>query len=201
MPPISRGSCLAAVLLTMGHCAASVPGALRPAFVLPVPAGLPRKALSLRPATSDAKHPRALALPCRPTLPAAALRMQGWGDDRGRQDSTRGGYNFGPPPRGRGEADEPRNDRLPQWERGDDGTAPQAVEDSVILSILSDREVARRRKDFNEADRLRDQLLGDHMIHVDDRSLFSPSLSLDHAVPASHPSTLCLAGVFAEDLG
>ena len=156
---------MAAVLLAVGHCAASAPGTLRPAFVLPLPAGLPRKALSLRRA-SDA--PDTLVLPRKPTL--AALRMGGWGDDRGRQDSARGGYNFGPPPRGRGEVDEPRNDRLPPWERGDDGTAPQAVEDSVILSILSDREVARRRKDFDEADRLRDQLLGDHMIHVDDRS-------------------------------
>lgn len=81
-----------------------------------------------------------------------------------------GGYSFGPPPPRDGEKDQPRNDRLPSWERGDDGTVPQAVEDKVILDILSDREVARRRKDFDEADRLRDQLLGDYMIHVDDRS-------------------------------
>lgn len=65
--------------------------------------------------------------------------------------------------------DEARNDRRKPWERGDDGTMQIDVDESVILDLLTLRERAKRRKEFDEADRLRDTLLGDYMVHVDDR--------------------------------
>ena len=37
------------------------------------------------------------------------------------------------------------------------------------MDLLATRERAKRSKNFDEADKLRDQLLGDHLIHVDDR--------------------------------
>ena len=83
---------------------------------------------------------------------------------RGRDNSWSG--NSG---RGGGESQVPRNDRRSPWERGDDGTVAIEVEESVVAELLADREKAKRRKEFDEADRLRDLLLREHMIHVDDR--------------------------------
>ena len=113
----------------------------------------------LAPALPDARMiaPRAGAAAC--TL--LGVHMQ-WGGGGHRGDFGAG--------RGRGkEGPEPRNDRRKAWERGDDGSIPVNVDEGLIVGLLADREKAKRRKEFEEADRLRDVLLRDHMIHVDDK--------------------------------
>ncbi len=114
-----------------------------------------------------------LALPLAPSRPCpgvaaprrgAALlgALMQW-DARARRD------DFGPASRGGDAGQVPRNDRKKAWERGDDGTINFDVDEGLIFGLLADREKAKRRKEFAEADRLRDVLLRDHMIHVDDR--------------------------------
>lgn len=113
----------------------------------------------LAPALPDARMiaPRAGAAAC--TL--LGVHMQwGGGGHRGDFGAGRGRWKEGP---------EPRNDRRKTWERGDDGSIPVNVDEGLIVGLLADREKAKRRKEFEEADRLRDVLLRDHMIHVDDK--------------------------------
>lgn len=115
--------------------------------------------VSLAPSLPDARMfaPRASTAAC--TL--LGVHMQ-WGGGGHRGDFGAG--------RGRGkEGPEPRNDRRKAWERGDDGSIPVNVDEGLIVDLLADREKAKRRKEFDEADRLRDVLLRDYMIHVDDK--------------------------------
>ncbi len=63
----------------------------------------------------------------------------------------------------------PRNDRLPPYGRGDIGVAAVPNEDE-IMELLGQRELARRRGKYSEADDLRDELLFRLGVHVDDKS-------------------------------
>jgi len=98
------------------------------------------------------------------------FRGRGLGDSWG--GGGRGGGRFAEPRRSDARVtDEARNDRRKPWERGDDGTMKIAVDDDVILELLTLREQAKRRKEFDEADRLRNTLFEDYMVHVDDRCI------------------------------
>lgn len=73
---------------------------------------------------------------------------------------------------GWGESDRemvPRKDRKPTYSRGDTGDQPVQNE-AVIYEMLAARERARRNRDFEAADQIRDQMLFEHGVHVDDQS-------------------------------
>eukprot|EP00288_Rhodomonas_lens_P014190 CAMPEP_0177707100 /NCGR_PEP_ID=MMETSP0484_2-20121128/9571_1 /TAXON_ID=354590 /ORGANISM="Rhodomonas lens, Strain RHODO" /LENGTH=269 /DNA_ID=CAMNT_0019218591 /DNA_START=96 /DNA_END=902 /DNA_ORIENTATION=- len=87
------------------------------------------------------------------------------GDGRGQR---RGG-----PARGRGggrgdsfEPRAPRNDRMVPWSRGDDGI--KEMDEEAIEEQLQRRERAKRNRDFEMADAIRDDLLLELGVHVDD---------------------------------
>jgi hypothetical protein len=62
---------------------------------------------------------------------------------------------------------EPRNDRLRLFTRGDDGV--KEVDESAVVELLEQRERARRNKDFEMADSIRDDLFSKLKVHVDDQ--------------------------------
>eukprot|EP00291_Cryptomonas_curvata_P005124 CAMPEP_0172178308 /NCGR_PEP_ID=MMETSP1050-20130122/15952_1 /TAXON_ID=233186 /ORGANISM="Cryptomonas curvata, Strain CCAP979/52" /LENGTH=272 /DNA_ID=CAMNT_0012850989 /DNA_START=32 /DNA_END=847 /DNA_ORIENTATION=- len=60
-----------------------------------------------------------------------------------------------------------RNDRLKEFTRGDDGLKP--VDEEAVKTYLEQRERARRNKDFEMADGIRDELFAKLKVHVDDQ--------------------------------
>jgi hypothetical protein len=97
-------------------------------------------------------------------------RSFGRPDDRGER-----GFRDQRPPR-RDNNDRPpynqddrqaRNDRLKEFTRGDDGLKP--VDEEAVKTYLEQRERARRNKDFEMADGIRDELFAKLKVHVDDQ--------------------------------
>ena len=158
-----RGGMILAVLVCVGELSAA--SAFSPAGATAVL----RPVQGVRSPVPLAASRPGVRVPAPRAARATALlgaHMQ-WGA-RARRD------DFGPAGRGGNAGQVPRNDRKKAWERGDDGTMPGDVDEGLIFDLLADREKAKRRKEFAEADRLRDVLLRNHMIHVDDRRGAAP---------------------------
>jgi hypothetical protein len=62
---------------------------------------------------------------------------------------------------------EPRNDRRQPWTRGDDGV--REVDEVAVEEMLGRRERAKRNRDYEVADAIRDDLLAELGVHVDDQ--------------------------------
>ena len=62
---------------------------------------------------------------------------------------------------------QPRNDRMRVFTRGDDGL--KQVDEAAVVALLDQRERARRNKDFDMADSIRDELFAKLKVHVDDQ--------------------------------
>eukprot|EP00960_Hanusia_phi_P050474 760251-Hanusia_phi.AAC.1 len=87
-----------------------------------------------------------------------------FGESRGGGERRRSGGSSFSPAQSR---EDPRNDRLPAWRRGDSGG--REVDEEAVLELLARRDRARRNKDFEVADAIRDDLLLEMNVHVDDK--------------------------------